>query len=122
MKANKIRTIAVILCDHDFYLTFYPLMETLQRAVKWNPDQDENLIKRYILSLIEGHYLAFQFGEHSKEDIEPTIKYLKEQTRILFNEEAEKFIEENDHDGASHYLEVIKMTNSGLINTYVRTF
>ena len=121
-KKKKIRTIAVILCDHDFYMTYTPLMETLQRAVKWNPDQDDEHIKKYILSLIEGHYWAFQFDEHSKKDIEPTIKYLKDRTRIMFDEEAEKFIENNDHDGASNYLEVIKMPYSGLIHPYIRQF
>lgn len=111
----KIRTIAVILCDNDFGITFTNLLETIMRAINYHNGSKNELKKEDIEKIIyEGirfHYLAFQKDntglETDKERLEYILSYLKEGVKIYFDDEAEEFISNNDHDGGSWYLETI---------------
>lgn len=101
------RTIAVILGDNDFGNTFYPLMETIYRAVQWNDltkypvEQAREFLTNAIKQNIKGHYHLFQ---RDPGDVRWAWDSLDlEKVRILFDEEAEHDIQTADHNhGAWH--------------------
>lgn len=108
------RTIAIVLCDNDFGGVFRPLLKAVHQAIKYHIDEDNAMSKefdeRHISMLIrEGipfHYLAYSnHPAHARKNINQTVKYLLE-IKILFDDEAEKHIQENDHDQGSWYLYV----------------
>lgn len=104
------RTIAIILCDNDFGNTFKPLLNTLYHVIRYRGEYTPSFIEKCIREGIRFHYLGFQHRdtENTNNELEiiHTLKYLLKGVRILFDDEAEKFIENNDHDGGSWYLEI----------------
>lgn len=105
------RTIAIILCDNDFGNTFRNLLETIYNLLIYLDGSDKLTTKHIEKSIREGirfHYLAFQHIEPwgTDEDREGTIKYLNDRIKVLFDNEAEEFMKDKDHDGGSWYLEV----------------
>ncbi len=114
------RTIAIVLCDNDFFKTFMPLLEGLVNVLIDRGDEaDDKFIGLVIRQSILAHYVAYQYhpswsynGLSQEEHLENTGKYLSK-IRILFDEEAEKHIAENDHDGGSWYLELYTGRVSG---------
>lgn len=101
------RTILIHLGDNDFHHTFTPLLETIWRVLA---DRDEyyinkEFITRIILEGIKFHYLAFQARDAMISDTDYIAKYLTG-IEVLFDEEAEKYIEEHGGDSGSWYLEV----------------
>ena len=102
------RTIAIILCDNDFGHTFTPLLKSVHASLKGKDNVSEEHVKSIIMEGIRYFYLAFQNDPNYKEDIRETDRtffYLKK-IKILFDKEAEKFIQDNDHDSGSWYLEM----------------
>jgi len=105
-KANKIRTVAISLCDNDYGNTFKPLLETIYKVIQWREEPTNKEIENLIWKGIDFHYRAFQ--EHrgaTEQEIQRTLKYLGK-IKIYFDEEAEKHIQEDDHDSGSWYLEM----------------
>jgi hypothetical protein len=109
------RTIAIVLCDNDFGNTFIPLLETIKRVIehrgidKVTPVDIDFIIRQNVMA----HYFAFQFHFGVQEHRGTTESYLK-RIKVLFDEDAEKHITENDHDRGSWYLEL----HSGRVFSY----
>jgi hypothetical protein len=110
------RTIAIILGDNDFGNTMYPLLETVKRIVKWHEgtgDMTQERVKDLILNGLEFHYRAFQ-QRPGEKDNSSTFEYLRKNTRILFDAEAETDIQNQNHDSGAWYLEL----QSGVVTFY----
>jgi hypothetical protein len=108
------RTIAIVLGDNDFGNTFYPLLETLKRVLKYR-ELTEHEIKLVLQKNLIGHYLAFQhnFDMLQECDEKKMYEYLSK-AKVLFDAEAEQDILNKDHDFGAWYLEV----QSGVISGY----
>jgi hypothetical protein len=104
------RTIVIRLCDNDFGNTFRNLLETINRVLifkKGTRDYTQEHITNCILEGIRFHYSAFQSTwDEADPEFNRTVEYLESKVKILFDEKAEKFIEEHDDDHGSWYLEV----------------
>lgn len=115
----KYRTIAIVLGDNDFGMTFIPLLESIKNAFEWNEMHKctEEQLDLFIRNGIKYHYLTFQLGHRLGSSgygpLEKTDEYLQH-IKVLFNEEAEAEIMTADHDGGSWYLEL----QSGVIKSY----
>ena len=106
------RTIAIILGDNDFGMTFKPLLESIYNAFRWEALAfNSEVITTCINEGIRFHYLTFQRGNtHGKSGYgsnKGTVKYLTDNLKILFDDEAEHDIMTNDHDAGAWYLEII---------------
>ncbi len=107
------RTICIRLCDNDFGSTFRNLLETLYNVFIYSPPESPEIVEKIIREGLRFHYIAFQnqydYSNRADKDIEEHFKdiekYLSD-IKIYFDDEAEKFIQEHDHDGGSWYLEV----------------
>lgn len=115
----KVRTIAIALGDNDFGHTFIPLLESIYKAIEFGSlttqDTEEGQIRDITYAIKNGiryHYITFQVLSHggkiNESEIDRTVEYLceGEYPKILFDEEAEKDIQEEDYDGGAWYLEV----------------
>ena len=118
IKDDTIRTISVIYGDNDFPHTFNPLLETIIRAIEF---RGKELTKNDIDFLIrEGfrfHYMAFQMRfnkDNFDQHLDFLVKYFKSNIKILFDEEAEFDIENNDHDCGASYVVLCE----GIVNNY----
>jgi len=96
------RTIAIVLCDNDYYNTFTNLLDSIYKVIVWHEDKsiDLILIEKWIRAGINYYCLTYNNCSHND------INYLQDKVKVLFDEEAEKFIETHDHDGGSWYLEL----------------
>ena len=108
---------------------FLNLLETLKRVLDWHtamgrPDRVIAIPKNVdfmIRQMVMPHYIAFQYsfreadyGRGTQEDhFAHLTKYLSK-IRILFDEEAETDIQNEDHDSGAWYLEL----QSGRIERY----
>lgn len=99
------KTIAIVLGDNDFGNTFVPLLNSINKAIQYSNLPQES-VEKCIRAGIEYHYMAFQLGGKSNDRIPQTIQYLSK-IRILFDKDAEKDIENEDHDSGAWYLEVM---------------
>lgn len=110
------RSLVISLCDNDFGSTFYNLLDTIYNVSIYLANT-ENLTKEHLEYCVrEGikfHYIAFQhvrqwlWKKDKNEErlaIEATIKYLS-RIKIYFDEEAEEFISNHDHDSGSWFLD-----------------
>ena len=102
------RTIAIVLCDNDFYNTFTNLLKSIYNVIVWHDNEDIDnkiLIEKWIREGIRFYNMTY---DHSfiDEPSDITMEYLHKKVKVLFDEEAEKFIETHDHDGGSWYLEL----------------
>ncbi len=109
---DPVYLVAIVVNDNDYYSTFYNLLETVVRVLKWKPKTSKEHIEYLIKQGIKFHYLAFQATEES--NLEARESYLLKKVQILFNEEAQKDIDTKDHDHGAWYL----VTHSSLINSY----
>ena len=106
------RTVAIILGDNDFGNTFKPLLESLYRIWEYSSGEfDKEQLRQAILAGTEFHYRAFQLipyrpKQYDPEKIERTVKYLKTNLLVLYDEEAEFDIQTKDYDGGAWYLEL----------------
>lgn len=101
------RTLAIILGDNDFGNTFQQLLETVKRVMNWKLHSlQEDQIRLLIQEGIHFHVLAFQ-PPMDMSNIEDTVRYLKGNVKILFDDEAEEDISTKDHDHGAWYLELI---------------
>lgn len=104
------RTIAIILGDNDFHHTFQPLLQSIYQVVQWHSNElSKETIEKCIREGIKYHYLAFQYGDktyHTNKDLEFLMNTYFKDIKVLFDEEAEKAIQEEDHDGGAWYLEL----------------
>ncbi len=102
------RTVAIILCDNDYGTTFRNLLETVWRVIAWRDKISEEFITQVIRDGMMFHYRAFQQSNIQAYRLdENTVMNWFNKVRILFDEEAEKFIQEHDHDGGSWYLTLV---------------
>lgn len=106
------RTIAIVLGDNDFGNTFKPLLESIANAIEFrrNAERDElspEVIEKLIYEGIRFHYMAYQirYNIETFDDLNRITCYLSK-IRILFDEEAEADILENDHDSGAWYLHI----------------
>lgn len=114
LKTSTVRTVVISLCDNDFGSTFFNLLETIMRAIEYHKGSRDELqkedIEKAIYEAIRFHYLTFQSLESLRENtskLDYTLNYLQTNINVYFDDEAEKFISEHDHDGGSWYLETI---------------
>lgn len=105
---KPIYLIAVVVGDNDFNSTFVELLGTINQLLAWRREPiSKEFIEDLIRSGIRLYYLAFQANlEKQFKEVEKTIEYLQKNVRVLFNEEAQKDIETQDHDHGAWYLEV----------------
>lgn len=105
------RTIVIVFGDNDFGHTFKPLLKSIYEAIQWHSDNiSRATIEKCIRVGIRYHYLLFQYADrndHTDEHLEFLMNTYFKDIKILFDEEAEKEIQEQDHDGGACYLEVI---------------
>jgi len=118
IKDSDIRTISVIYGDNDFPHTFNHLLETIVRALEWRGEElTRNDIDFLIREGFKFHYMAYQmrFREDKKhlKDLDFLVDNFKD-IKILFDEEAEFDIENNDHDCGASYVVLL----DGIINNY----
>jgi len=103
------RTILIHLGDNDFHSTFRNLLETVWNVLLYRGEENltKEQITQIILKGIEFHYFAFQnrFDKIDADNYNYIITYLHPMD-ILFDEEAEAFIEKRGGDSGSWYLEV----------------
>ena len=99
------RTVAVILGDNDFSQTFWNLLETVKRIYDYRII-NRDCVKYAILEGALYHYRTFQNG--SGDD------HIFNMITILFDEEAESDILNNDHNHGAWYLHF----DSGQIGSY----
>jgi len=103
------RTIAIVLCDNDYYNTFTNLLKSIYNIIIWHDNEYINnkvLIEKWIREGIGFYNMTHDRSSIDAEQFDITIKYLQNKVKVLFDEEAEKFIETHDHDGGSWYLEM----------------
>jgi hypothetical protein len=105
---EKISAISITVHDHDFLVTLKTLLESVQRALKYHPELTKETITRSLLKGLEFHYLMFQlgnnYGKKGYGTVESTTKYLTENFKILFNQEA---IEDTYiYNGCSLFLDI----------------
>jgi len=103
------RTIAVIYGDNDYYTTFKYLLETIVKAIDYREGDTNELTKENVETLIrEGfkfHYMAFQMPNLKDErDVKITCDHIVNKIKVLFDEEAEKSIENADYDFGACYV------------------
>ena len=113
----KIRTVAIVLCDNDFHGVYLPMLHSIKHLIEYLDGMDSDLewnIREFVKRSTLAFYVGFNWrSEKDPDDHASTERYLSK-ARVLFNEEAEQHILNNDHDGGSWYLEV----DSGIINSY----
>lgn len=104
------RTIAIVVGDNDFGHTFTPLLKSVYEAFQWHSG---NISKETIIKCIHVgiryHYLLFQYADrnyHTNEHLEYLMNTYFKDIKVLFDEEAEKDIQESDHDCGAWYLEL----------------
>lgn len=106
---KKMRTIAIVLGDNDFGLTFIPLLETLNNAIQYNGELSEDCVRAFVKDAALSHYKAFQRGSTWGDDgygtFEHTEKYLQK-AKVLFDDEAEADIATRFQNGEAWYLEI----------------
>ena len=104
------RSIAIVLGDNDFGLTFHNLMVSLRDAiissVRLSRTLEREDVRKLVFVGIRYHFLAFQEAgrESSDEEIEATVKYLEEGVRVLFDDEADADMLNIEHDGGAWHL------------------
>jgi len=101
--------VCIVLGDNDFGNTFVPLLKSIHQVLLYNPDMTEKDLFKIIHLGIDFHYTAYQ----NKQDTTNIYEYLKK-IKILFDDEASKFISTNDHDGGSWFLEI----SSGKVESF----
>lgn len=106
---KTMRTIAIVLGDNDFGMTFMPLLETLYNAIQYNGELSEDCVRAFVADAAISHYMAFQrgstWGQSGYGTIEHTEKYLKK-AKVLFDDEAEADIATRFQNGEAWYLEI----------------
>ena len=111
------RSIAIVLNDNDFGRTFMPLLESIKLALSIKPDLTKEVIEKAIRVGVEFHYLAYQLrnnlGQRGYLSVDETVKYLRDNIKILFDDEAEED-RMGDHDGGAWYL----LVSYGQITSY----
>ena len=103
------RTVAVSLCDNDFWATFQPLLKGIGEALAYhNNSLSRHTVDGLIRAAIPFYYLAYQTGDDQwhKNKLPDTVAYLCKHVLVFFDEDAERHIAEFDHDGGSWYLEL----------------
>lgn len=112
----KPRTLVISLCDNDFGSTFYNLLDTIYNVSIYlanTKDLTKEHLEYCVREGIKFHYIAFQHVrrdfwnknlEEEKAGVESTVKYLN-RIKIYFDEEAEEFMKDKDHDSGSWYLD-----------------
>jgi hypothetical protein len=106
-ESNPIYLIAIVIGNNDYNATFVELLETINRTLVWREFAPKTFVEDLIRSSIRFHYLAFQANlTKEAKELEQTVSYLQKNIRVLFNEEAQKDIETQDHDHGAWYLEV----------------
>ena len=101
------QTIGIILGDNDFGNTFIPLLKAVKEALLWDEEVSESEIEEMIRKGIPFFYFAYQnrYGDIGE--------YLNK-VKVMFDDELTTFIQDNDHDGGSWFLDVI----SGAIESF----
>jgi len=102
------RTIAVIVNDNDFGMTFYPMLEAVKNALQWiDGEQVTPELVTHMIKDAVPFYVKYTQGEPGIEGI-TTCEYLLNKIKILFDEEAEKDIMDPNalHDGGAWYLDL----------------
>ena len=107
-KTYSVRTVVVALCDHDYSSVYWNMMESIKILVEYlNGSNDiEWRIRQFVERSAEAFYVSCQLRrkeDFSEDDLKNTLKYLSS-VRVMFNEEAEEFMMNHDHDGGSWYL------------------
>jgi hypothetical protein len=105
-ESNPIYLIAVILGNNDYNTTFVEVLESINRILMWRELPSKAFVEDLIRSSIPFHYLGFQVVEEQLGNVVQTVEYLQKSVKVLFNEEAEKDIETQDHNCGAWYLEV----------------
>lgn len=106
-----IKSVAIILCDNDFWATFRPLLLHVREIILYPRDKEglskENITK-IILDGIQWHYVSYQYQyvKYGPHDMQKTVNYLKENIEVLFDEEADRAPFELDHDCGSWYIHI----------------
>lgn len=106
-----IKFVAIIIGDNDFGDTFKAILSTVQLTLEKNPSITQEQMTQIIDMGIGFYYVAFQHTNHNtvnnQTDIDNVVKYLRDQMRILYNDEAVEASCSADHDGGAWYLDVI---------------
>lgn len=105
------RSIAIVLNDHDFDCTVRNLLASIREALMWS---EKGLTQEMVTALIgEGiryHYMAFQVSGHQDyraeaSEIKATVAYLQKNLKVLFDDEADAdMLHEKRNGGAWHLL------------------
>lgn len=103
---RPIYLIALVVGNNDYNTTFVSLLESINRVLMWRKLPSEAFVEDLIRSGIRFHYLGFQVSEEQLGNLAQTVEYLQKNVKVLFNEEAEKDIETQDHNCGAWYLEV----------------
>jgi hypothetical protein len=103
---RPIYLIALVVGNNDYNTTFVSLLESINRVLMWRKLPSEAFVEDLIRSGIRFHYLGFQVSEEQLGNLAQTVEYLQKNVKVLFNEEAEKDIQTQDHDHGAWYLEV----------------
>jgi len=112
---RPIYLIAVVVGNNEYNTTFVELLESINRVLMWRELPSTAFVEDLIRSSIHFHYLGFQVSEEQQlGNVVQTVEHLQKNVKVLFNKEAEKDIETQDHGYGAWYLEV----NSGEIYDY----
>ena len=103
---RPIYLIAVVVGNNDYNTTFVSLLESINTVLMWRELPSEAFVEDLIRSSIRFHYLGFQVVEEQFGKVVQTVEYLQKSVKVLFNEEAEKDIQTQNHDHGAWYLEV----------------
>jgi hypothetical protein len=95
------RTIAIILGDNDYGNIGSTLLYSIIDVLEY---YDNNLaasaVEQIIRAGIEFHVIAYQ----PSDNVSASIKYVMNNLRVLFDDEADTFIAEHEHDGGSWFI------------------
>jgi len=124
------RSVAIILGDNDFGCMFRNLLETMVNVFIYysgTNDLTEDIVKLLIREGLRFHYLAYQIRfdvtpEKLTDEVETAriLDYLltgfrnTDNLRILFDNEADKAFQTEDHDGGAWPLDI----KSGQVNSF----
>jgi len=100
-------TIGIILGDNDFGNTFIPLLKAVKEALLLDDELSESEIEELIRKGIPFFYFAYQ-NKYSE------IGEYFDKVKVMFDDELAIFMQENDHDGGSWFLDV----HSGAIESF----
>jgi len=130
--------IAIKFGDNDFYNTFIPLLEVLNRAYQWNDKlpEDKNKLCFIINQLSINMYLLFQnqYEYNGMENVVDGLKtdendewiHIKDYFKItpeniLLNDEVDKYLSETKWDNSDTYLLDTEVYKDGVKTGYVWT-